>query len=347
MSAKYAPNVQQRGCDIIPTFAILNLNKGMSIVLFIVGLTLLILGSNWLVDGASSLARRFNISDLVIGLTIVAFGTSSPELIVNLVASFGGNTDIAIGNVVGSNIFNILMILGVTAMVAPIAIKNTTTWKEIPFSILAVVVMGLMANDYLIDGYSKSEISRIDGMVLLCFFLIFLAYTFALSKHNDQTVEEPGKIISLPKSIVFITLGLAGLFFGGRFLVNGAIDIARILGLSEEVIGLTVVAAGTSMPELATSIVAAFKKNSDIAIGNVVGSNIFNIFLVLGLSASIRPIPFDYLNSNFDLLVLLISSLLMFSFIFIGRGRRINRVQGVLFFIAFVSYTTYLLVFVK
>ncbi len=248
----------------------------MSIILFIVGLTLLILGSNWLVDGASSLARRFNISDLVIGLTIVAFGTSSPELVVNLVASLGGNTDIAIGNVVGSNIFNILMILGVTALVAPIVIKNSTTWKEIPFSILAVVVMGLMANDYLIDGSPKSEISRIDGMVLLCFFLIFLAYTFALAKNKDQTLEAPGKIISLPKTILFITLGLGGLIIGGKLLVDGAIEIARIMGLSEEIIGLTVVAAGTSMPELATSVVAAFKKNSDIAIGNVVGSNIFN-----------------------------------------------------------------------
>lgn len=323
----------------------------MSIVLFIVGLTLLILGSNWLVDGASSLARRFNISDLVIGLTIVAFGTSSPELVVNLVASFGGNTDIAIGNVVGSNIFNILMILGVTAMVAPIAIRGTTTWKEIPFSILAVVVMGFMANDFLIDGFTnmdgspRSEISRIDGMVLLCFFMIFMAYTFALAKNKNQALEATEKVITLPKTILFITLGLAGLIFGGKLLVDGAIDIARMLGLSEEVIGLTVVAAGTSMPELATSVVAAFKKNSDIAIGNVVGSNIFNIFLVLGLSASIRPIPFDYVNSNLDLLVLLASSLLMFSFIFIGRGRRINRIQGVLFFFSFAAYMTYLLLY--
>lgn len=323
----------------------------MSIVLFIVGLTLLVIGSNWLIDGASSLARRFKISNLVIGLTIVAFGTSTPELVVSLVASFKGSTDIAIGNIVGSNIFNILMILGATAMVAPIAIKSTTTWKEIPFSILAVIVMGLLANDYLIDGYinidgsPKSEISRIDGMVLLCFFLIFLAYTFALAKHKEETIEAPGKTVSLPKSIVFIFLGLAGLFFGGKFLVDGAIDIARIMGLSEEVIGLTIVAAGTSMPELVTSVMAAFKKNSDIAIGNIVGSNIFNIFLVLGLSATIRPIPFDYLNSNLDLLVLLFSSLLMFSFIFIGKGRRINRIQGGFFFLSFIAYTTYLLMF--
>ena len=265
----------------------------MSFVLFIVGLILLVIGSNWLVDGASSLARRFNISDLVIGLTIVAFGTSSPELVVNLVASFNGNTDIAIGNVVGSNIFNILLILGISAMITPVVVKSTTTWKEIPFSILAVFVMALMANDILLDGDPKSGISRIDGMVLLCFFLIFLAYTFALAKHKNHTPETNEKTISLRKSIVFIILGLLGLFFGGKFLVDGAIDIARIFGLSEQVIGLTVVAAGTSMPELFTSVIAAIKKNSDIAIGNVVGSNIFNIFLILGLSASIRPIPYD------------------------------------------------------
>ena len=318
----------------------------MSFVLFIVGLILLVIGSNWLVDGASSLARRFNISDLVIGLTIVAFGTSSPELVVNLVASFNGNTDIAIGNVVGSNIFNILLILGISAMITPVVVKSTTTWKEIPFSILAVFVMALMANDILLDGDPKSGISRIDGMVLLCFFLIFLAYTFALAKHKNHTPETNEKTISLRKSIVFIILGLLGLFFGGKFLVDGAIDIARIFGLSEQVIGLTVVAAGTSMPELFTSVIAAIKKNSDIAIGNVVGSNIFNIFLILGLSASIRPIPYD-MKSNLDLLVLFISSLLMFLFLFIGKGRRINRIQGAFFLLAFLAYTSYLVMIVK
>ena len=318
----------------------------MSFVLFIVGLILLVIGSNWLVDGASSLARRFNISDLVIGLTIVAFGTSSPELVVNLVASFNGNTDIAIGNVVGSNIFNILLILGISAMITPVVVKSTTTWKEIPFSILAVFVMAIMANDILLDGDPKSGISRIDGMVLLCFFLIFLAYTFALAKHKNHTPETNEKTISLRKSIVFIILGLLGLFFGGKFLVDGAIDIARIFGLSEQVIGLTVVAAGTSMPELFTSVIAAIKKNSDIAIGNVVGSNIFNIFLILGLSASIRPIPYD-MKSNLDLLVLFISSLLMFLFLFIGKGRRINRIQGAFFLLAFLAYTSYLVMIVK
>lgn len=317
----------------------------MSVFLFIVGLVLLVLGSGWLVDGASSLARRFNISDLVIGLTIVAFGTSSPELVVNLIASFNGNTDIAIGNVVGSNIFNILAILGITAMVTPVAVKITTTWKEIPFSILAVFVMALMANDILLDGYSIAEISRIDGLVLLSFFMIFLAYTFALAKHSDPLIETPQAKMGLPKSLLFIILGLVGLFFGGKFIVEGAIDIARSLGISESVIGLTVVAAGTSMPELATSVVAAFKKNSDIAIGNVVGSNIFNIFLVLGLSATIRPIPFN-VKSNFDLIFLLVISVLMLIFVFVGKGRKISRFEGGFFLVTFIAYTFYLIRFV-
>ncbi len=317
----------------------------MSVVIFIVGLILLILGSSWLVDGASSVARRFNISDLVIGLTIVAFGTSSPELVVNLIASFNGNTDIAIGNVIGSNVFNILVILGLTAVVAPVAVKSTTTWKEIPFSILAVFVMALMANDILLDGSTIAEISRIDGLVLLSFFMIFLAYTFALAKHSDTLIETPQAKMGLSKSFLFIILGLVGLFFGGKFIVEGAIDIARSLGISESVIGLTVVAAGTSMPELATSVVAAFKKNSDIAIGNVVGSNIFNIFLVLGLSATIRPIPFN-VKSNFDLIFLLVISMLMLIFVFVGKGRKISRLEGGFFFVTFIAYTWYLIRFV-
>ncbi|GAP44404.1 K+-dependent Na+/Ca+ exchanger related-protein [Lentimicrobium saccharophilum] len=316
----------------------------MSLLLFIAGMVLLIVGSNWLVDGASSLARRFNISDLVIGLTIVAFGTSSPELIVNLFASFNGNTDIAIGNVVGSNIFNTLAILGLTAIVAPIAVKSTTVWKEIPFSILAVLVMAFMANDMLIDGKFKDIISRIDGFILLCFFSIFMAYTFALAKSSGPLKEVTTVEMSLLKAIIFIITGLAGLFFGGKFLVEGAVSIARFLGISEAVIGLTVVAAGTSMPELATSVVAAIKKKSDIAIGNVVGSNIFNIFFVLGISASIRPIPLATDNSsNFDMIFLIIMSMLLLIFVFLGKEKKINRLEGAIFFLAFVAYTLVLI----
>ncbi len=316
----------------------------MSYLLLTGGLVLLIFGSNWLVDGASSLARKLNISDIVIGLTVVAFGTSSPELVVNLIASFNGNTDIAIGNILGSNIFNILAILGITSLFLPVAVKNNTVWKEIPFSILAIVIVAFIANDVLIDGYQKNEISRIDGLVLLGFFSIFMAYTFILAKQSGPLMEVEEVIMSTPKSGLYVIVGLAGLFFGGRFLVMGAVDIARTLGMTESVIGLTVVAAGTSLPELATSITAALKKNSDIAIGNVVGSNIFNLFLILGISAVIRPLPFS-VSSNFDIIAVLVASLLMFLFVFIRKGRKIDRLEGAFFLILYLAYTIYIVGF--
>jgi len=316
----------------------------MSYLLLTGGLVLLIFGSNWLVDGASSLARKLNISDIVIGLTVVAFGTSSPELVVNLIASFNGNTDIAIGNILGSNIFNILAILGITALFLPVAVKNNTVWKEIPFSILAIVIVAFIANDVLIDGYQKNEISRIDGLVLLGFFSIFMAYTFILAKQSGPLMEVEEVIMSTPKSGLYVIVGLAGLFFGGRFLVMGAVDIARTLGMTDSVIGLTVVAAGTSLPELATSITAALKKNSDIAIGNVVGSNIFNLFFILGISAVIRPLPFS-VSSNFDIIAVLVASLLMFLFVFIRKGRKIDRLEGAFFLILYLAYTIYIVGF--
>jgi len=316
----------------------------MSYLLLTGGLVLLIFGSNWLVDGASSLARKLNISDIVIGLTVVAFGTSSPELVVNLIASFNGNTDIAIGNILGSNIFNILAILGITALFLPVAVKNNTVWKEIPFSILAIVIVAFIANDVLIDGYQKNEISRIDGLVLLGFFSIFMAYTFILAKQSGPLMEVEEVIMSTPKSGLYVIVGLAGLFFGGRFLVMGAVEIARTLGMTESVIGLTVVAAGTSLPELATSITAALKKNSDIAIGNVVGSNIFNLFFILGISAVIRPLPFS-VSSNFDIIAVIVASLLMFLFVFIRKGRKIDRLEGAFFLILYLAYTIYIVGF--
>ena len=316
----------------------------MSYLLLTGGLVLLIFGSNWLVDGASSLARKLNISDIVIGLTVVAFGTSSPELVVNLIASFNGNTDIAIGNILGSNIFNILAILGITALFLPVAVKNNTVWKEIPFSILAIVIVAFIANDVLIDGYQKNEISRIDGLVLLGFFSIFMAYTFILAKQSGPLMEVEEVIMSTPKSGLYVIVGLAGLFFGGRFLVMGAVDIARTLGMTDSVIGLTVVAAGTSLPELATSITAALKKNSDIAIGNVVGSNIFNLFFILGISAVIRPLPFS-VSSNFDIIAVIVASLLMFLFVFIRKGRKIDRLEGAFFLILYLAYTIYIVGF--
>ncbi len=314
----------------------------LSIIMLLGGFILLIFGSNWLVDGASDLARRLKISDIVVGLTIVSIGTSSPELIVNLIASLNGNTDIAIGNVVGSNIFNVLIILGATAIVMPVSVKSNTTWKEIPFSFMAAIVIFFLANDELFNGYPVSEVSRTDGLILLSFFAIFMAYTYALARGHNYVPEVNYKKTTILKSSLLILAGLVGLFFGGRYLVLGAVDIALYMGMSESVVGLTIVAAGTSLPELFTSIIAALKKKADIAIGNVVGSNIFNIFLILGVSATVKPLPFNRIN-NLDILVMILSSFLMFVFVFTGKGRKIGRVEGGLFVAMYLVYIGILL----
>lgn len=319
--------------------------QNMDILLLIGGLLLILVGANGLTDGAASVAKRFHIPPIVIGLTIVAFGTSAPELTVSVSSALKGSADIAIGNVVGSNIFNTLMIVGCTALVAPIVITRNTLRKEIPLCILASVVLLICANDVLLNQSSDNVITVSDGLLLLCFFAIFLGYTFAIAS-NGKTVEAPeeGEIKSLPmwKSILFILGGLAGLIFGGQWFVEGASNMARGLGISESVIGLTLVAGGTSLPELATSIVAALKKNPEIAIGNVVGSNLFNIFFVLGCSASITPL---YLNgiTNFDLLTLVGSGILLWFFGLYFAKRAITRVEGGILVLCYVAYTAVLI----
>lgn len=311
-------------------------------ILFIIGFILLIKGADLLVDGSASIAKKFNISNIVIGLTLVAFGTSAPEFIVNIYASAQGNTDIAIGNILGSNIANLLLILGISAIIYPVTAKKNTILKEIPFSLLAIIVLGLMANDIIIDGGTFSGITRIDGFVLLAFFLIFLYYTFGISKIEEDIVEKDEiKVFSNTKAIVFIILGLAGLVIGGKWIVDGAVKIAELFNVSQSLIGLTVVAIGTSLPELATSAIAAYKKESDIAIGNVVGSNIFNIFWVLGSSAIIRPLPFSS-SSNGDIAMTIFASVLLFLIMFIGKKRVIERWQGVFMVASYVGYLVFL-----
>lgn len=313
----------------------------MSIVFLIGGLVLTVLGSNWLVTGASSLAKRLNVSDLVIGLTIVAFGTSSPELTVNLFASMSGSTDLAIGNVLGSNIFNSMVILGVAALIYPVTVQKNSVWIEIPLSLLAAIMLAILANDVLVDGDASSSIDRGDGLVLLGFFLVFMYYTFFTAK-NSPPPTESFEAIPLWKSLGLIAVGLGGLFAGGKLVLDGAVEIARALGMTEAVIGLTIVAAGTSLPELATSAMAAFRKNSDIAIGNVIGSNIFNVFFVLGTSATISPLPFSE-SSLPDVLMVVASSVLVFLFAYFGRHPRINRIEGGLLVAAYIAYLVYLL----
>ncbi len=313
----------------------------MLYILFVLGFIILIKGADLLVSGSSAIAKKFNIPDLVIGLTIVAFGTSAPELFVNVSASLKGNTDIAVGNIIGSNIANILLILGVSAMIYPLTVKSTTVWKEIPFSLLAALVTGILANDIILDGRTISEISRGDGLILLAFFLIFLYYIFSISKNSDAPALENLKSMTSLKSGVFIAVGLGMLILGGTWIINGAREIAGNFGVSEYLIGLTVVSVGTSLPELATSAVAAYKKNTDIAIGNVVGSNIFNVFWILGVSATINPLPFEQ-SGNFDLMTAVLASVLLMASLFIGKRHILEKWQGAIFLMFYVAYIGYI-----
>jgi cation:H+ antiporter len=313
----------------------------ITIVLFIVGILLLIKGADFLVDAAVAIARRLKVSYLVIGLTVVAFGTSAPELFVNLIASIRGNTAIAVGNILGSNISNILLILGVAAVIHPLAVTRQTIWREIPFSLLAVVVLGFVANDRLIDGGVDSVVSRIDGLVLLSFLTVFLYYLFAITNQSDGFEEViVAKDYGLGRAAFMVVLGLACMLLGGKWIVEGAVSIAARLGLSESVVGLSMVAVGTSLPELATSVVAAYKKRADIAVGNVVGSNIFNIFMVLGVSAVVRPLPFETAN-NLDVGMVVFSGLLLFLFMFSGKKGRVDRWEGGLALMIYVGYLSF------
>lgn len=314
----------------------------MNIVLLLGGLVLILVGANALTDGSASIAKRFRISNLFIGLTIVAFGTSAPELTVSVVSSLKGSADIAIGNVIGSNIFNTLMIVGCTAAIVPINITKGTLSKEIPLCILASIILFICSNDMLIDKAPANIISSSDGLILLCFFLIFLSYTFAIAHNRNAETETPIKELPVWKSSLFILGGLVGLIYGGQFFVNGASGIARSLGVSESVIGLTLVAGGTSLPELATSIVAALKKNPEMAIGNVIGSNLFNIFFVLGCSAAISPMSIQGIT-NMDLGILIGSCILLYIFGLLFKKRTITRWEGIFMAICYVAYTVYLI----
>ncbi|WP_218054510.1 calcium/sodium antiporter [Anaerophaga thermohalophila] len=251
----------------------------ISVLLLIGGFILLVSGGDWLVSGSSGLARKYRISELAIGLTIVAFGTSAPELVVNVLASVEGHADIAFGNVIGSNNFNLFMILGLSGLLAPIAVQSSTVWKEIPLSLVAAVALLILANDGLF-GFTASRLSRVDGLILLALFALFLYYVYRNMKEGNNNLSQEVSPMKTGKAVLLIVAGLAGLIAGGRLVVDSAVNIARFFHISEKVIGLTIIAAGTSMPELVTSLVAVKKKSNDIAVGNVIGSNIFNIFFV-------------------------------------------------------------------
>jgi cation:H+ antiporter len=312
----------------------------LQIILLTLGFILLIKGSDWLVDGAAALARKFNVSDLAIGLTIVAFGTSAPELVVNTFASFQGHYDIVLGNIIGSNIFNIYVILGIAGIITPLVIQSSTVSKEIPFSFLAIVILYILANDFFMSA--GGVVSRIDGLIFLVLFCLFLYYVYKQLRNNFNAPNADSKHFSTLKIIVFIVIGLSGLIIGGRLIVVNAIQIAKAIGVSEKVIALTIVAAGTSLPELATSVVAALKKNNDIAVGNIIGSNIFNIFLILGVSSVIRPVGYSVVF-NKDIYFLAIGTIVLFIAMYTGKRRKLDRWEAVVFLLLYSGYLFYML----
>jgi cation:H+ antiporter len=292
------------------------------------------------VDGASALAGKMNISQIVIGLTVVAFGTSAPELVINILAALSGNTDISFGNIIGSNIVNILLILGIAGIIRPLKTERNTVWREIPFALLAALTLWVLVNDSYLNT-SINMLSRADAIILMLFFIIFLTYTFAISKIESQHIPEI-KELSNKKIGIFLLVGIAALMLGGQLAVDNAVKIAGILGLSDKLIGLTIIAIGTSLPELVTSAVAAHKGKSDIAIGNIIGSNIFNIFFVLSISALIMPLPFQSVM-NIDMAVLVLASILLFFTMFTGKKRSLDRWESIIFIIIYAGYTIYLI----
>lgn len=347
----------------------------MNFILFALGFIFLIRGADYLVEGASNIARKLKISSIVIGLTIVSFGTSLPELIVNINASIAGNAGIAIGNVIGSNIANILLVLGVTSLFYPLAVKKNTTYFEIPFSLLITILLLVFVNLHFISDGFYHGLSRFAGIILILLQIAFMIYVFKLPKSEE--LEEPddeGKSMNdnlrllLSKaaratgttrmmrkarilfyknpsirSVILVITGIFLLAFGGRWTVNGAAGFADDIGVSQELIGYTIVAIGTCLPELITSIVAALKKNADIAVGNVVGSLIFNILWVLGVSAVIAPIPFlSDVNNNIDLIILIGATVLFFLFVGVNSKYVISRGEGVIFVLLYAAYIVFL-----
>ena len=318
-------------------------------IIFALGFLLLIKGADWLVDGAAAIAHKFDVSDLVIGLTIVSFGTSAPELVVNIIASLADKPDIAIGNILGSNVANVLLILGVTVLIRPLGVLSTTVWKEIPFSMLAALMVGVLTNDIFFGNSSDTNIlSRGDGIVLIAFFVVFLYYAFGLALRGEASAmeEEAGEHgdMPLPKAILLTTAGLLALPLGGDWIVRGSVHIARVAGLSEAVISLTIIAIGTSLPEVAASVTAALKGKVDIAVGNAVGSNIFNVFWVLGLSSTIKPLPFSA-EVNRDVAMAVLASFLLFLAVVTGKRRSLERYQGIIFILIYATYLVYLVMF--
>lgn len=314
-----------------------------TLLLLLLGFLILIKGASWFIDGASSIAKRYHISELTIGLTIVAFGTSAPELVINIFATLQGAQEIVFGNVLGSNNFNLFIILGLSGLIYPLQVQVSTVWKEIPISLFAAVLLLFLSNAWLV---SNAELSRIDGILLLAVFCLFMFYLYRQTKHSPAgTSTEPAtEPLNPGKTWFLIFAGLIGLVFGGRLVTTQAVSLATSIGLSESIIGLTIIAAGTSLPELATSLTAAFKKNNDIAIGNIIGSNIFNIFLILGISSAIKPLSYNS-HFNTDLYLLIGGTIFLFVAMFSGGKKKLDRWEAAVLFAVYVGYLAYLIAF--
>lgn len=306
-------------------------------VLFVIGFFILIKGAHWLVEGGSSLARALGVSDFFIGLTIVAFGTSLPEMFIDITAAVRGNTGIVIGNIIGANVTNILFVLGLASFIYPLHIRHGVVWKEIPFTFIAASLVLLLGNDKLIEGVSYPHLSRIDGLIMLSFFAIYIYYIASISKVPSEMREPGSKSTGKGKPVTRIVIGLFALFLGAKLIVAAAVFIAEKMRISETVIGLTVISIGSTLPELTASVVAAFKKHSDLALGNIVGSNIVNIFMILGICAVIRPLPLR-IQDNFAITVAIVASFLLFTSAFVGKRRIIDRWIGLAFIIIYLFY---------
>lgn len=337
----------------------------IDILILIAGLALILLGANYLVDGASAIAKRWGISEFVIGMTIVGIGTSTPEMVVSFLSAAQGNADIAVGNVMGSNIFNILMILGITALIRPIPLTGNNIKKDIPFALLAAGALIFVGSDIMLDGAPANIISRTDGLMLLSLFGVFMAYTIyssqtsaglaqqsaaGISQNNATTPLPDSSTTPLPDSsegeikqrpiwlaLIMVVGGLAGLIYGGNLFVASATALAKMLGVSDAVIAVTIMAGGTSLPELASCVVAAMKKNADLALGNVIGSNVSNIFLILGGSAVIHPLATNNIG-QYDYATLVLASILLFFTAFTFKKRTLDRMEGAIFVLLYIGY---------
>jgi cation:H+ antiporter len=312
-------------------------------LLLLAGLALLIQGASLLIKGASGIATRFGISPMIIGLTVVSFGTSMPEFVVSLASGLRSESDLAIGNIIGSNIANVLLVLGIAAIIRPLPVRNSTVVSEIPFSLSAALLLGFLANAHLFSTNPELSISHVDGVILLSFFMLFMIYVYKMSVAKRKRKRTTPQVLpdgGTARSIAFIAIGAFGLYFGGQWVIDGAVGLAQGWGINNALIGLTLIAIGTSSPELVASVMAAYRKQTDMAIGNIIGSNIFNVLWVLGFTSVIVELPFQVL-SNMDLMVAIGSSALVILALATSRNSTISRAHGILFVSLYSAYLVY------